>query len=240
MKLYPPFRLGLGMASAVHARSRQGLGVCALLAAGGVVGAAAITGLALYATTSPAFAENLRVRQAQVLQRPKVPPPRPAPRPQQARPQAKAPAQNDAHIQQWMEQHRNLSPAEQQRALDQLPGFSNLPAQTQQRLRDRLAQLNTMPAQQRDRMLQYNEQLERRTPQQQAQFRSSMQFYNGLPPARKLPFGVAFRSLREMPPAQREEVINSARFRAQFSDPEREALSNILAVEPYPPVGGQR
>ena len=52
--------------------------------------------------------------------------------------------------------------------------------------------------------------------------------------------GVAFRSLRQMPPAQRQEVINSARFRAQFSDPEREALSNILAVEPYPPVGGQR
>jgi hypothetical protein len=139
-----------------------------------------------------------------------------------------------------MEQHRNLSPAEQQRALDQLPGFSNLPAQTQQRYRDQLARLNNMPAEQRDRMLQYNEQLERRTPQQQEQFRSSMQFYNGLQPARKLPFGVAFRSLREMPPAQRQEVINSARFRAQFSDPEREALSNILAVEPYPPVGGQR
>jgi len=93
-----------------------------------------------------------------------------------------------------------------------------------------------MNPQQREQLLQRNEMLENRTPQQQEQFREGMQLFNGLPQNRKLAFKTAFRSLRELPPAQRQAVIDSARFRAQFSDPERTALSNVLAVEPYPPI----
>ena len=136
-----------------------------------------------------------------------------------------------------MEKHSNLSLPDQLKALENEPGFREYPPQTQQRLRDELVRLNNMTPQQRDQMLQYNERLESRTPQQQEQFRSGMQLFNGLPPNRKLAFRTAFRSLREMPPAQRQAVIDSPRFRAQFSDPERTSLSNILAVEPYPPAG---
>ena len=46
----------------------------------------------------------------------------------------------------------------------------------------------------------------------------------------------AFRDLREMPEPQRQAILNSDRFRGQFSDQERGALSSLLAVEPYLPV----
>ena len=40
-----------------------------------------------------------------------------------------------------MSQHRNLSPQQQQQALDREPGFRDLPQETQQRMHNRLAQL---------------------------------------------------------------------------------------------------
>ncbi len=49
------------------------------------------------------------------------------------------------HLADWMNQHRNLTPQQQQQALEHEPGFNQLPQQTQQRMRNRLAQLNAMP-----------------------------------------------------------------------------------------------
>jgi hypothetical protein len=167
------------------------------------------------------------------------PPVRQQPQPQPMRPAAKSGSAQQPHLEQWIEKHSNLSLADQQKALENEPGFRDLPAQTQQRYRDRLAQLNNMTPQQRSQLLQRNEILESRTPEQREQFRQGMQQYNSLPPGRKLLFKRAFRDLREMPPAQRQQVINSAPFRSQFTDQERGALANVLAVEPYPPLGGQ-
>jgi hypothetical protein len=39
-----------------------------------------------------------------------------------------------------------------------------------------------------------------------------------------------------MPQPQRQEILNSDRFRGQFSDQERSTISDLLAVEPYLPV----
>jgi hypothetical protein len=46
----------------------------------------------------------------------------------------------------------------------------------------------------------------------------------------------AILDLREMPPDQREQVIGSQRFGAQFSDGERFTIRALLTAEPYPPV----
>jgi len=69
--------------------------------------------------------------------------------------------QREPHLEQWMESHKNLSPAEQERALQQLPGFNELPSQTQQRYRNYLTRLNNMTPQQRKNMLNGVEGLER-------------------------------------------------------------------------------
>ena len=176
----------------------------------------------------PAFAHR-RAPAPPADAKPNRPPSRPA-----VRPPAKAPKQE--HLQQWMESRKNLSVPDQQRELEKLPGFKDLPPLTQQRYRDRLAQLNNMTPQQRERLLERNEELENHTPEQREQFRQGMQQFDSLPPNRKLVFKKAYHDLREMPPAQRQSVINSEPFRAQFPENERNALSNVLAVEPYPPV----
>jgi hypothetical protein len=152
-----------------------------------------------------------------------------------------APKQNGAkgnqeHMAQWMERHNNLPLAEQQKALEKEPGFRDLPPQTQQALRNRLTQLNNMPPEQRRRMLEHTEIMERLTPQQRQQFRTASEQYQGFPEDRRRLVARAFRDLREMPEPQRQAILNSDRFRTQFSDQERNTLSGFLSVEPYLPV----
>jgi hypothetical protein len=140
------------------------------------------------------------------------------------------------HLGQWMDRHSNLPLTEQQRALENEPGFRDLPPQTQQAMRDRLTQLNNMPPEQRRRMIEHTEVMEHLTPQQRQQFRSATEQYRSLPEDRRRLVARAFRDLREMPQPQRQAILNSDRFRGQFSDQERGTLSNLLAVEPYLPV----
>jgi hypothetical protein len=55
-------------------------------------------------------------------------------------------ARNDQHLREWMDRHGNLPIDQKLRALDNEPGFRELPAQTQQKMRDELVRLNNMPA----------------------------------------------------------------------------------------------
>ncbi len=146
------------------------------------------------------------------------------------------PRQNQEHLAQWMDRHRNLPLAEQQTALQNEPGFRQLPPQTQQRMLDRLTQLNSMPDAQRQRLLERTEAMEHLTVPQRQQVRSAMQQLGALPVDRRRLVARTFRELRDTPPAQRQAMINSDRIRGQFSDEERSTLSNLLAVEPYLPI----
>jgi hypothetical protein len=144
--------------------------------------------------------------------------------------------QKQEHLAQWMDRHSNLPLADQQRALANEPGFRDLPPQTQQAMQNRLTQLNNMPPDQRRRLLEHTEAMEQLTPPQRQQVRGAMQEYRALPIDRRRMVARAFRDLREMPQPQRQTILNSPRFRGQFSDQERGTLSNLLAVEPYIPV----
>jgi Protein of unknown function (DUF3106). len=146
------------------------------------------------------------------------------------------PGQNQEHLAQWMDRHSSLPLDQQQKALESEPGFHDLPAETQQRMRDRLTQLNSMPPEQRRRLLERNEAIAHLSVAQRQQFRGAMQQFGSLPQDRRRLVGRAFRDLREMPEPQRQAMMNSDRFRSQFSDEERNTLNNLLAVEPYIPV----
>ena len=146
------------------------------------------------------------------------------------------PKPNQEHLAQWMERHSTLPLADQQRALASEPGFRDLPPQTQQRMRDRLTQLNSMTPEQRRRILEHTEQMEHLTPPQRQQVRGALEQYRGLPEERRRLVARAFRDLREMPQPQRQAILSSDRFREQFSDQERNTISDLLAVEPYLPV----
>lgn len=157
--------------------------------------------------------------------------------PQQNRaPQPAAhPQGNQEHLGQWMAHHSNLTPQQQQRALEQEPGFRQLPPQTQQRMRDRLNQLNAMPPGQRSHMLERAEEMEHLTVPQRQQVRSAMSQLGSLPPDRRRQVARAFRDLRAMPPEQRQGALDSEQFRNAFSPEERGTLSNLLTVEPLLP-----
>ena len=144
------------------------------------------------------------------------------------------------HLGMWLQRHQNLSPQQQERALQSEPGFTQLPPETQQRLLSRLQQLNRMPPEQRQRTLDRIEAMERLTPQMRQQVRTSFQEFRSLPPDRQRMVRKAFRDLREYPPEQRTAMMNSPKFAAQFSPQERSILGNILAVEPYQAVHGPR
>jgi len=145
-------------------------------------------------------------------------------------------AQNQEHLPQWMDRHKDLPLAQQQKALEGEPGFHDLPSETQQRLRDRLTQLNSMPPEQRRRVLERNEAIGNLTVPQRQQLRGAMQQFSSLPTDRRRMVAKAWRDLREMPEPQRQSILSSDRFRGQFSDQERGTISNLLAVEPYIPV----
>lgn len=137
------------------------------------------------------------------------------------------------HLQQWMQSHSNLTPEQQQRALEREPGFRNLPPETQQRLRQRLTQLNNMSPQQRQRLLEHNEAMARLSPPQREQVRNAMRQFASLPPDRRREVARTFRQLRGMPESQRESLLNSESYRNRFNDQERSALSGLFSVEPY-------
>jgi hypothetical protein len=146
------------------------------------------------------------------------------------------PHQNQEHLAQWMERHRDLPLDKQHSALQNEPGFRQLPPQTQQRYLERLTQLNNMPEVKRRRILERNEALEHLTQPPRQQVVSAMHQLSGLPVDRRRLVSRAFRDLREMPDPQRQAILNSDRIRGQFSDQERSTLTHLLAVEPYLPV----
>jgi hypothetical protein len=175
---------------------------------------------------------------AQTEQRP--PQPRTAPSPAMPLVNPAHPNQSQQHLAGWMQAHRNMPLPEQQRALDNEPGFRSLPPQEQQRLHDRLTQLNNMPPQQREKVLERNEAMERLAPPQRQQVRNAMAQLGSLPEDRRHAVSRTFYQLRDIPPAQRQAYMNSPQFRNQFSDQERGALNGLFQITPiWPPLQAQ-
>ncbi len=138
------------------------------------------------------------------------------------------------HLAEWMDQHRNLTPQQQQKALEHEPGFRELPQGTQQRMRDRLAQLDAMTPEQRQRLLARNEAMERLTPDQRSEVRVAMTQLGNLPQEQRHVVAHTFRELRDLPPEQRISAYASGRY-GQLNETQRTVLFNLLRVEPMLP-----
>jgi Protein of unknown function (DUF3106) len=148
--------------------------------------------------------------------------------------------QGPQHLGAWLQQHGNMSPAEQEKALQSEPGFDRLPPQTQQQLVNRLRQIDNMPPDQRQRTLDRIEAVEHLSPEMRQQVRASIGQMAALPPDRQRIVKKEFRNLRDYPPDQRETMMASPEFQRQFTPQERGILSGLLTVEPYEPNAGFR
>jgi len=143
--------------------------------------------------------------------------------------------QNQEHLQQWMQSHGNLTLDQQQRALENEPGFRQLSPEMQQRMHQRLAQLNGMTPEQRQRTYARTEAMERLAPEQRLQVRNALTNLGNLPKDRRMYVAREFRALREMAPASRQVFLNSPAMHAEFSDQERQVLSGLFEVAPFLP-----
>jgi hypothetical protein len=143
--------------------------------------------------------------------------------------------QNQENLEQWIDRHGSLPIQQQLKALENEPGFQQLPAETQQRMRDRLTQLNNMSVDERRRRIERSRALDSLPRTQQTQVFGVLGQLRRLPENRRRLVVRTFRNLLEMPPEQRQTFLASDRFK-QFSDQERSTISNLLTVEAFFPL----
>jgi hypothetical protein len=149
-----------------------------------------------------------------------------------------------AKMGEWLNQHKNLSPEEQEKLLENDPGFKRLPPDRQAALRERLRKFNSLTPQQRERALNRMQWMASLTPQQRQDLREANQTLQGLPQDRQVMVHKALRHLRQMDPQQRQQIFESERFKNTFSDQERGILTKLAAINPpegnpEPPSNGR-
>jgi Protein of unknown function (DUF3106) len=132
----------------------------------------------------------------------------------------------------WLQAHKDLPLDQQLKLLESDPKFKKLSPDRQAALRERLKKFNSLPPEKRDQALQRMEFLAKLTPQQREQLRTANQELKGLPPERQVAVHTALRHLRQMPPAERQQVIQSERFRSTFSDQEQKLISQLAEMAP--------
>ena len=139
------------------------------------------------------------------------------------------------HLIDWMTQHSNLSLQQQQQALEQEPGFRDLPVETQQRYLNRLAQLGAMNPQRREQLLARNEVMGQLTPEQRAQVRGALGQLGALPQDQRRAVAETFRLLRDLSPDQRFAALNSGHGGPPLNPAQRSVLEDLLTVAPILP-----
>lgn len=137
------------------------------------------------------------------------------------------------HLPEWYRTHQNMSFQQQERALRQQPGFNRLSPAQRQRVLNRLRYLDSQPPAVRQRMMAWQEAFERLSPERRQEVRAAAQAFQRMPPARKRQLRSAFHTLRALPPNERTTILNSARFRAEYSPRERHILGSLLSVQPW-------
>ena len=155
----------------------------------------------------------------------------------QSKPHANPPKENKSNqksgkMGDWLTEHKNLSPDEQEKLLEKDPNFKNLSPQRQAELRERLRKFNSLPPEQRERALNRMQFMANLSKDQRAQIREANQVLQGLPQDRQLMVHKALRHLRQMTPAERTQAMNEDRFKNTFSEQERGILTKLSAINP--------
>jgi hypothetical protein len=132
----------------------------------------------------------------------------------------------------WLQTHKDLPLDQQLKLLESDPKFKKLPADRQNALRERLKKFNSLPPDKRQQAFQRMEFLAKLTPQQRQQLRDANTQLQGLPPERQVAVHKAVRHLRQMPAPERQQVIQSDRFKTTFSDQEQKLISELAELSP--------
>src|SRR5260370_471785 len=132
----------------------------------------------------------------------------------------------------WLNEHKNLPPDQQEKLLENDPSFKKLPPDRQAALKERLRKFNNLPPEQQERVRQRMQFMASLSPEQRQQIREANQTLQGLPQHRQVMVHKALRHLRQMDPHERAQVMNSDRFKSTFSEQERGVLTKLSAINP--------
>jgi len=132
----------------------------------------------------------------------------------------------------WLREHQNLTPDQQEKLLESDPNFQKLPPARQTELRERLRKFNSLTPEQRERALNRMEFMASLTPQQREQIREAQKTLQGMPQDRQVMVHKALRHLRQMTPEERQKVMNEDRFKSMFSEQERGVLGQLSTINP--------
>jgi hypothetical protein len=136
------------------------------------------------------------------------------------------PHQGQGHAGDWLRRYKGLPPGEQDRALQNDPGFRRMSPEQQQRLRKQLHYFASLPPREQQRVVDNMDRWAHLTPEQKQVVNRMRQ----LPPDRQRMVTTAVRDLRAMPPEQREKIINSGRFKKMFSPEERDIMAGAVRL----------
>jgi hypothetical protein len=151
-------------------------------------------------------------------------------------PKDNKPNQKPGKMGDWLTEHKNLSPEEQEKLLEKDPNFKNQTPQHQAELRERLRKFNSLTPEQRERALNRMQFMANLSKDQRQQIREANQVLQTLPQDRQIQVHKALRHLRQMTPEERAQAMSEDRFKKTFSEKEREVLTKLSAINP--PEGG--
>jgi type II secretory pathway pseudopilin PulG len=166
---------------------------------------------------------------------------------QERKQQAQRQQAQQHHVGEWLRKYKDMPPDQQQKALANDPQFKNLPPQAQNQLRQRLQQFNNLTPEQRQRTLDRMEKWEHLTPEQKQEAKGVFSRFQQLPADRKLAVRRGVQELSQMPADQREQALQSDRFKNNYSPDEIDLLRGAsklpigqgegpgAAAEPGPP-----
>lgn len=159
-------------------------------------------------------------------------PPAQTNQPKNPKPGSKGAAKPAPKMGEWLNQHKNLTPDQQEKLLESDPSFKKLPPERQAELRERLRKFNSLTPEQRQRALNRMQWISSLTAQQRQDIREANQTLQGLPQDRQVMVHKALRHLRQMDPQQRQQIFESERFKSTFSDQERGILTKLAEISP--------
>ena len=171
--------------------------------------------------------------------RPERPPERPAERPLE-RPLVERPAPGPrADLPpRWVERLQEMSPAEQEKFLNNNARFRSLPPQQQAQIRQRLRTWNNLPPPQRQTLIERERILEQMTPEQRRYVRQTLvPEWQSLPPARRQVVLGKLRDLHDLNDSERTTKLNDESFLSGLSAEERQMLRDLSNLRVGSPPG---
>ena len=138
----------------------------------------------------------------------------------------------------WIDRLQAMTPAEQERFLNNNARFRDLPVEQQAQIRQRLQVWNGLSPEQRQTLVERERVLAQMTPEQRRYVRETlMPEWQNMRPARRQAVLGKLRDLRDLSESERAAKLNDESFVGSLSPDERQMLRDLSNLRVGPPPG---